>query len=99
MLETTLQGDKGSETLYVDNMGRTLEVASRVEPQAGNDVILTIDMDLQKAAYQILEQYIAGIICAKLRIQKSSMQTSSSRLTRSGFRFMMSIMHCLRTMC
>ena len=23
-------------------------------------------MDLQKAAYQILEQYIAGIICAKL---------------------------------
>ena len=34
--------------------------------QAGNDVILTIDMDLQKAAYQILEQYIAGIICAKL---------------------------------
>lgn len=66
VLETTLQGDKGSETLYVDNMGRTLEVASRVEPQAGNDVILTIDMDLQKAAYQILEQYIAGIICAKL---------------------------------
>ena len=32
VLETTLQGDKGSETLYVDNMGRTLEVASRVEP-------------------------------------------------------------------
>ncbi len=66
VLETTLQGDKGSETLYVDSLGRTLEVESRVEPQAGNDVILTIDMDLQRAAYQILEQYIAGIICEKL---------------------------------
>lgn len=66
VLETTLQGDKGSETIYVDNLGRTLQVESRVEPQAGNDVILTIDMDLQKAAYQILEQYIAGIICSKL---------------------------------
>lgn len=64
VLETTLQGDKGSEVIYVDNLGRTLDVQSRVEPQAGNDVYLTIDMDLQRAAYNILEQYIAGIICA-----------------------------------
>lgn len=63
VLETTLQGDKGSEELYVDSLGRTLEVVSRVEPQAGNDVWLTIDMDLQKAIYNILEQYIAGIVC------------------------------------
>ncbi len=64
VLETTLQGDKGTEVVYVDSLGRTLDVdsESRVEPQAGNDVYLTIDMDLQKAAYQILEQYIAGIV-------------------------------------
>ncbi len=62
VLETTLQGDKGSELIYTDSLGRTLEVESRVEPQAGNDVRLTIDMDLQRAAYQILEQYIAGIV-------------------------------------
>ena len=66
VLETTLQGDKGSEVLYVDNVGRTLEVESRVEPQAGSDVYLTIDLDLQKAAYQILEQYIAGIVWSKI---------------------------------
>ncbi|MDY3249229.1 MAG: penicillin-binding transpeptidase domain-containing protein [Candidatus Choladocola sp.] len=65
VLETTLQGDKGSEVIYVDNLGRTLDVQSKVEPQAGNDVYLTIDMDLQKAAYNILEQYIAGIIVAQ----------------------------------
>ena len=62
VLETTLQGDKGSETLFVDNLGRVLDVASRVEPQAGNDVYLTIDLDLQRVCYNILEQYIAGII-------------------------------------
>lgn len=66
VLETTLQGDKGSEVLYVDNVGRTLEVESRVEPQAGSDVYLTIDLDLQKSAYQILEQYIAGIVWSKI---------------------------------
>lgn len=64
VLETTLQGDKGSEVIFVDNLGRVLSVDSRVEPQAGNDVRLTIDMDLQRAAYNILEQYIAGIVYA-----------------------------------
>jgi penicillin-binding protein 2 len=64
VMETTLQGKKGSEIIYVDNLGRTLSVESREEPQAGNDLYLTIDMDLQRAAYNILEQYIAGIICA-----------------------------------
>ncbi len=62
VLETTLQGEKGQEVIYVDSLGRTLDVASREEPQAGNDVYLTIDMDLQRAAYQILEQYIASIV-------------------------------------
>lgn len=62
VMETTLQGDKGYERLYVDNLGRVLEVESRVEPQAGNDLYLTIDADLQQAAYHILEQMIAGIL-------------------------------------
>lgn len=62
IMETSLQGDKGSETLYVDNMGRTLSIESRVDPQAGNSLYLTLDSDLQKAAYKMLEQYIAGIV-------------------------------------
>lgn len=66
VMETSLQGDKGSETLYVDNMGRTLSVESRVEPQAGNSLYLTLDSDLQKAAYEMLEQYIAGIVWANI---------------------------------
>lgn len=66
VMETTLQGDKGSETIYVDNVGRTLSVESRVEPQAGNSLYLTLDSDLQKTAYEILEQYIAGIVWSNI---------------------------------
>lgn len=62
VMETSLQGEKGSETIYVDNVGRTISVESRKEPLAGDSLYLTIDSDLQKAAYKILEQYIAGII-------------------------------------
>lgn len=66
VMETSLQGTKGSETIYVDNVGRTLSVDSVVEPQAGNSIYLTLDTDLQVAAYKILEQYIAGILCENI---------------------------------
>ena len=61
-METTLQGEKGSETLYVDSLGRTLSIESFVEPQAGDSIYLTLDSKLQEAAYKILEEYIAGIL-------------------------------------
>ncbi len=66
-MEITLQGTKGSETVYVDNLGRVIESTNYIEPIAGNDVYLTIDKDLQIAAYNILEQNIAGILVSKIR--------------------------------
>lgn len=69
IMETTLQGTDGSETVLVDNLGKVLEIREKdtVQPQQGNDVYLTIDRDLQIAVYHILEQRIAGIILANLR--------------------------------
>ena len=61
-MELTLQGEKGSETLYVDSLGRTLSVESVTSPQAGDSIYLTLDAGLQEAAYKILEEYIAGIL-------------------------------------
>ncbi len=37
------------------------------DPKAGNDVYLSIDANLQKAAYHILEQELAGILLAKIQ--------------------------------
>ncbi len=64
--ETTLQGTKGYEQLYVNNVGQTQEVLSHVDAQAGNDLYLTIDVDLQEACYKMLEQEIAGILWSKV---------------------------------
>ena len=61
-MELTLQGIKGSETVYVDNLGKVIDTSNYVEAVAGNDVYLTLDKNLQEAAYDILEQKIAGIL-------------------------------------
>ncbi|MCR4587182.1 MAG: penicillin-binding protein [Lachnospiraceae bacterium] len=66
VMETELHGTKGSETLYVDNTGKVQEILSRTEAVAGNDLYLTLDRDLQIAAYNILEQKIAGILVSKI---------------------------------
>lgn len=68
--ESQLQGVDGSETVYVDNLGKVLMKDSEVAPQAGNNIYLTIDRDLQIAAYNILEQYIAGIVYANMIDEK-----------------------------
>ena len=39
---------------------------SSTEAKAGNNVYLTIDIDLQKYAYNILERRLAGIVLAHL---------------------------------
>ena len=66
VMETRLQGKKGSETVYVDNLGKVIETSDRTEPVAGNNLYLTIDKNLQKAVYNILEQKIAGILVSKI---------------------------------
>lgn len=65
-METYLQGVKGSETVYVNNLGKVIETKNLVEPIAGNDLYLTIDHDLQVATYNILEQKLAGILLSKI---------------------------------
>lgn len=69
-METQLQGTKGSEIVYVDNLGKVIKTSDRVEAIAGNDVYLTIDSELQKAAYHILESKLASILLAKIQNMK-----------------------------
>ena len=61
-----LAGTKGYETLYVDSVGNTIAEGDYVAAVSGNDVYLSIDSELQKAAYILLEQEIAGILYSKL---------------------------------
>jgi len=64
VMETTLQGKDGKETVYVDNLGKVLKIDEQgaTRPVQGDDVYLTIDSELQTATYKMLEQRIAGIL-------------------------------------
>ena len=65
-MEATLQGTKGKQKVLVDNLGKIIQEVSSTEAKAGNNVYLTIDIDLQKYAYNILERRLAGIVLAHL---------------------------------
>lgn len=70
-LDLKLQGTKGSETVYVDNLGKVIETKERIEPKAGDNAYLSIDADLTKAVYDLLEQEIAGIVYNQIRNVKN----------------------------
>lgn len=81
-MEADLQGTKGVRTMYVDNVGRIMEITSETEPQAGHDIYLTIDKDLQIGIYNLLEQQLAGILASKLvNVDADALtETDSSKL-------------------
>ena len=66
VMDEYLQGTKGEEVVYVNDVGKVIETVSVTEPKAGNDVYLTIDKDLQITAYKLIEEKLAGIILRKL---------------------------------
>ena len=66
-MDAQLQGKKGSEKLYVNNVGKVIKTVKGKTPKAGNDLYLTIDANLQKAAYNILEQELAGVLLTKIQ--------------------------------
>ena len=71
VMDKQLQGSKGYEKLYVDYLGKTIELIEREEATAGNDVYLSIDADLTIAAYDLMEQEIAGIVYSNIENYKS----------------------------
>ena len=61
-MEHELQGTKGRKTIYKDSVGRIRETKDETDSSAGNDVFLTLDADLQKGIYHLIEQSLAGVL-------------------------------------
>ncbi len=61
-MEHDLQGTKGKKTIYKDSVGRIRETKDETDALAGNDVYLTLDADLQKGIYHLIEQSLAGVL-------------------------------------
>lgn len=54
LLETHLRGRAGGRNVVVDVAGREVEVLDEVEPRPGRGAVLTLDLDLQRAAEEAL---------------------------------------------
>ncbi len=59
MYESVLQGIRGEQTVYVNSSGKVLDTSTTIDPQSGSDVVLTIDLDIQKVAEESLAEVIA----------------------------------------
>ena len=75
--EAVLHAVSGQETFNVDNIGRITDMPvdnsevsaaeQSYQPRDGRDVYLTIDYDLQKSTYMIIEDNLRSIILEKLQ--------------------------------
>lgn len=64
--ESQLRGTKGYQEVLRNSSGSTTEVLESKKPVAGDDLYLTIDSDLQKASYILLEKELAGILLERI---------------------------------
>ncbi|MBD2294678.1 penicillin-binding protein 2 [Anabaena sphaerica FACHB-251] len=60
--EKTLRGEWGGQQVEVDGAGRPLRVLGEKQAKAGNDLHLTIDLDIQKAAEKALGKRNGAIV-------------------------------------
>jgi penicillin-binding protein 2 len=60
--EEVLGGKKGSELVSTTSAGKVIDVIDHTDPVAGNDLYLTIDSDLQRSVYHLLEKELSLIL-------------------------------------
>jgi penicillin-binding protein 2 len=60
--EKTLRGEWGGQQVEVDGAGRPLRVLGEKQAKAGNDLHLTIDLDIQKAAEKAIGRRNGAIV-------------------------------------
>jgi len=65
-LDSVLRGKKGQVSLTLNSANRILSQTVGKPSEAGNDVYLTIDRELQIACYHILENNISAILRSKI---------------------------------
>ncbi len=60
--ETELHGKTGYSEIEVNVQGRPLKTLNQVDPVAGANLHLSLDIELQKTAYEALEKYNGAVV-------------------------------------
>ena len=66
LYERQLNGTDGKVSIEVDNQGRRMSVIDSTDPTPGKDIFLTLDSELQKVAYDTLEEQLRKSIIGNL---------------------------------
>jgi penicillin-binding protein 2 len=65
--EVQLHGNAGYTEVETNAQGRSINVLNKVEPTAGADLTLTLDIDLQKTAYDVLEGSNGALVAIEIK--------------------------------
>jgi len=60
--EEYLKGEKGGEEIVVNARGRKIKTLRRIEPIPGDNVVLTIDAELQKYCYELMGEKSGAVV-------------------------------------
>jgi len=60
ILESHLRGRSGGRNVMVDAAGREVQVLDEIAPETGSRVVLTLDLDLQRAAWEAFHDVPEG---------------------------------------
>jgi penicillin-binding protein 2 len=60
--EKELHGITGSEQVEIDAGGRAIRSLSRSEPQSGNNLVVTLDINLQRVAEEAFQDYRGAMV-------------------------------------
>jgi penicillin-binding protein 2 len=60
--ERELHGVTGSERVEIDAGGRAIRALSRSEPVSGNNLVVTLDLELQKVAEEAFQDYRGALV-------------------------------------
>lgn len=64
--ESALHGTTGYSEIETNVQGRPLKTIKEVDPIAGANLYLTLDMELQKTAYDALEKYNGAVVAIEI---------------------------------
>ncbi len=79
--ERELSGTKGSKVVEVTNLDKQLRTLKVNEPIQGSKIFLTLDAELQKKAYDILEETLKEVLVNKL----SGLSSREAPITQKQF--------------
>ncbi|WP_029488159.1 penicillin-binding transpeptidase domain-containing protein [Candidatus Epulonipiscium viviparus] len=78
-MEEVLRGTNGTSLIEVDTLGRKVNTISESTAIKGNDIFLTIDIDLQQQVFDSIEKRLSEALIVRLEGAKKGVKDISSR--------------------